>query len=113
MCAARSNIPTPRAVVDASETIGRDRELQPAILYSVGSLRLVRQSVAARRQSGHRAACGESGGPEALPHKDRRRSNLRNRVGEAVEQAVMTFVVENTAAGPDIWARKSSSTSAT
>lgn len=31
----------------------------------------------------------ESGGLEALLHKDRRRSNLKNRVDEAVEKAVL------------------------
>jgi len=41
----------------------------------------------------------ESGGLEALLHKDRRRSNLKNRVDEAVEQAVLTFALDNPAAG--------------
>lgn len=41
----------------------------------------------------------ESGGMEALLHKDRRRPNLKNRVDEAVEQAVLAFVLENPAAG--------------
>jgi transposase InsO family protein len=41
----------------------------------------------------------ESGGLEALLHKDRRRANLRNRVDEAVEVAVLGFAVENPAAG--------------
>ncbi len=40
----------------------------------------------------------ESGGLEALLHKDRRRANLRNRVDEAVEVAVLGFAVENPAA---------------
>jgi Winged helix-turn helix len=33
----------------------------------------------------------ESGGLDALLHKDRRRSNLKNRVDDAVEQAVLAF----------------------
>jgi transposase InsO family protein len=41
----------------------------------------------------------ESGGLEALLHKDRRRANLRNRVDEAVEAAILAFAVENPAAG--------------
>jgi transposase InsO family protein len=41
----------------------------------------------------------ESGGLEALLHKDRRRSNLKNRVDEAVEQAVLAFALDNPAAG--------------
>jgi transposase InsO family protein len=41
----------------------------------------------------------ESGGLEALLHKDRRRANLRNRVDEAVETAILAFAVENPAAG--------------
>jgi transposase InsO family protein len=41
----------------------------------------------------------ESGGLEALLHKDRRRSNLKNRVDEAVEQAVLAFAIDNPAAG--------------
>jgi len=41
----------------------------------------------------------ESGGLEALLHKDRRRANLRNRVDEVVEVAVLGFAVENPAAG--------------
>lgn len=41
----------------------------------------------------------ESGGMEALLHKDRRRPNLKNRVDEAIEQAVLAFVLENPAAG--------------
>lgn len=41
----------------------------------------------------------ESGGMEALLHKDRRRANLRNRVDEAVEAAILGFAVENPAAG--------------
>lgn len=41
----------------------------------------------------------ESGGLEALLHKDRRRANLRNRVDEAVEAAILVFAVENPAAG--------------
>lgn len=41
----------------------------------------------------------ESGGLEALLHKDRRRANLKNRVDEVVEQAVLAFALENPAAG--------------
>jgi transposase InsO family protein len=41
----------------------------------------------------------ESGGLDALLHKDRRRANLRNRVDEAVEAAILGFAVENPAAG--------------
>ena len=41
----------------------------------------------------------ESGGLEALLHKDRRRANLKNRVDEAVEQAITAFALENPAAG--------------
>jgi hypothetical protein len=33
----------------------------------------------------------ESGGLEALLHKDRRRANLRNRVDEAVEAAILAL----------------------
>lgn len=41
----------------------------------------------------------ESGGIEALLHKDRRRANVKNRVDEVIEAAVVAFVVENPAAG--------------
>lgn len=41
----------------------------------------------------------ESGGIEALLQKDRRRPNLKNRVDEAVEQAVLQFALDNPAAG--------------
>lgn len=41
----------------------------------------------------------ESGGLEALLHKDRRRPNLRNRMDESVEQAILAFAIENPAAG--------------
>jgi transposase InsO family protein len=41
----------------------------------------------------------ESGGMEALLHKDRRRANPKNRVDEAVEAAVLAFAVQNPAAG--------------
>lgn len=41
----------------------------------------------------------ESGGLEALLHKDRRRSNLKNRVEESVEQAILAFALNNPAAG--------------
>lgn len=41
----------------------------------------------------------ETGGLEALLHKDRRRSNLKNRVDESVEQAILAFALSNPAAG--------------
>src|SRR5512138_174986 len=41
----------------------------------------------------------ESGGLEALLHKDRRCANLKNRVDEAVEQAIVAFALDNPAAG--------------
>lgn len=41
----------------------------------------------------------ETGGVEALLHKDRRRPNFKNRVDESVEQAVLEFAFENPAAG--------------
>lgn len=41
----------------------------------------------------------ETGGLEALLHKDRRRANPMNRVDESVEKAVLAFAVENPAAG--------------
>jgi hypothetical protein len=41
----------------------------------------------------------QTGGMEALLHKDRRRPNPKNRVDDVVEQAVMAFAVENPAAG--------------
>lgn len=41
----------------------------------------------------------ESGGLEALLHKDRRSPNLKNRVDEAIEKAVVEFAFENPAAG--------------
>jgi transposase InsO family protein len=41
----------------------------------------------------------ETGGLEALLHKDRRRPNPKNRVDEVVEQAVLAFALENPAAG--------------
>jgi len=41
----------------------------------------------------------EAGGLEALLHKDRRRANLKNRMDEAVEQAILAFALENPAAG--------------
>jgi transposase InsO family protein len=41
----------------------------------------------------------ESGGIEALLHKDRRTPNLKNRVDETVERAVLTFALDNPAAG--------------
>jgi hypothetical protein len=36
---------------------------------------------------------------EALLHEDRRRANVKNRVDEVIEAAVVAFVVENPAAG--------------
>jgi Trm5-related predicted tRNA methylase len=36
---------------------------------------------------------------EALLHKDRRRANLKNRMDESIEQAILAFAVENPAAG--------------
>ncbi len=41
----------------------------------------------------------ETGGLEALLHKDRRAPNLKNRVDEAIEKAVVEFAFENPAAG--------------
>lgn len=41
----------------------------------------------------------ESGGLEALLHKDRLRSNLKIRVDDAVEQAILAFAISNPAAG--------------
>jgi transposase InsO family protein len=41
----------------------------------------------------------ESGGMEALLHKDRRRANLKNRMDESIERAIVAFAVENPAAG--------------
>src|SRR3954447_16510365 len=41
----------------------------------------------------------ETGGLEALLHKDRRQANPKNRVDEVVEQAVLAFALENPAAG--------------
>src|SRR5690348_6562312 len=40
-----------------------------------------------------------SGGIEALLHKDRRHPNLKNRIGEAIEQAVLAYVIEQPAHG--------------
>ena len=39
----------------------------------------------------------ESGGIEALLHKDRRRPNLKNRLDEAIEQAVLAYAIEQPA----------------
>ena len=36
---------------------------------------------------------------EALLHKDRRRANLKNRMDESIERAILAFAVENPAAG--------------
>lgn len=41
----------------------------------------------------------DAGGIEALLHKDRRTPNLKNRVDEATESAVLAFALENPAAG--------------
>jgi transposase InsO family protein len=41
----------------------------------------------------------ESGGVEALLHKDRRRPNVKNRVDEVIEGAVLAYAIENPAAG--------------
>jgi len=41
----------------------------------------------------------ENGGIEALLHKDRRCANLKNRVDERVERAILAFALENPAAG--------------
>ena len=41
----------------------------------------------------------DAGGIEALLHKNRRSPNLKNRVDEGIERAVLDFVVENPAAG--------------
>ncbi|MGD0493406.1 MAG: IS481 family transposase [Steroidobacteraceae bacterium] len=41
----------------------------------------------------------ETGGMEALLHKDRRRANLKNRMDESIERAILEFAVENPAAG--------------
>jgi transposase InsO family protein len=40
-----------------------------------------------------------TGGIEALLHKDRRRPNLKNRIDEAIEQAVLAYVIEQPAHG--------------
>jgi hypothetical protein len=36
---------------------------------------------------------------EALLNKDRRRANLKNRMDESIERAILAFAVENPAAG--------------
>jgi len=41
----------------------------------------------------------ETGGMEALLHKDRRRANLKNRMDESIERAILAYAVENPAAG--------------
>ena len=41
----------------------------------------------------------ETGGMEALLHKDRRGANLKNRMDESIERAILAFAVENPAAG--------------
>src|ERR1700730_14224663 len=43
----------------------------------------------------------ETGGLEALLHKDRRRANLKNRMDEATEQAILAFSIKNPAGGQD------------
>lgn len=41
----------------------------------------------------------ETGGIEALLHKDRRKPNPKNRIEEVIEKAVLAFTLENPAAG--------------
>lgn len=41
----------------------------------------------------------DAGGIEALFHKDRRRPNVKNRVDDVIEGAVLAFAVDNPAAG--------------
>jgi transposase InsO family protein len=41
----------------------------------------------------------ESGGMEALLHRDRRRVNLKNRMDDSTERAILAFAIENPAAG--------------
>jgi transposase InsO family protein len=41
----------------------------------------------------------ETGGMEALLHKDRRRPNLKNRIDESIERTVLEFAIDNPAAG--------------
>lgn len=41
----------------------------------------------------------QTGRLEALLHKDRRRANLKNQLEESVEQAILTFAIDNPAAG--------------
>jgi transposase InsO family protein len=41
----------------------------------------------------------ETGGMEALLHKDRRRPNFKNRIDESIERAVLEFAIDNPAAG--------------
>jgi hypothetical protein len=41
----------------------------------------------------------ETGGLEALLHKDRRRANPKNRVEAPVEEAILAFALQNPAAG--------------
>jgi hypothetical protein len=41
----------------------------------------------------------ETGGMEALLHKDRRRANLKNRMDDSIERAILAFAIENPAAG--------------
>lgn len=41
----------------------------------------------------------ETGGMEALLHKDRRQPNLKNRIDESIERAILEFALENPAAG--------------
>lgn len=41
----------------------------------------------------------EAGGIEALLHKDRRTPNLKNRIDESIEHAVLAFALDNPAAG--------------
>ena len=41
----------------------------------------------------------ESGGMEALLHKNRRQPNLKNRIDESIERAIVEYALENPAAG--------------
>jgi transposase InsO family protein len=41
----------------------------------------------------------ETGGMEALLHRNRRQPNLKNRIDESIERAILEFALENPAAG--------------
>jgi len=41
----------------------------------------------------------ETGGMEALLHKNRRQPNLKNRIDESIERAILEFALDNPAAG--------------